>query len=123
MSAWILGLARSRWGGRWIGWLFTHMSFLLPLDRLVETSTLVAFHHPKPAYPVHILIVPKRAYASLLEVAPGDTDFLADVIETVQKLVRDLDLEPGGYRLITNGGPFQEVKQLHFHLVGGDPLG
>lgn len=115
----MMRLARSRWSGRWIGWVFAHMSFLLPVDRLYETGTLVAFRHPRPAYPVHILIVPKRQYASLMEVSSEDSAFLAELIETAQKLVRDFNLEEGGYRLIANGGPFQEVQQLHFHLVGG----
>ncbi|MEZ4510613.1 MAG: hypothetical protein R3C62_01950 [Chloroflexota bacterium] len=36
------------------------MSFLIPVQRLRETATLLAFHHPKPSYPLHILLVPKR---------------------------------------------------------------
>jgi histidine triad (HIT) family protein len=93
------------------------MSFLIPLERLHETETLVAFHHPRPAYRVHVLIVPKRAYASLLDLPPEDSPLLRDLMEAVQLLVKQLGLEKGGYRLIVNGGPFQEVKQLHFHLI------
>ncbi len=119
MIAWVMRLARSRWTGKWMGWVFTHMSFMLPVERLHETETLVAFRHPSPAYPVHILIVPKRAYASLLEVPTEDRAFLTDLIATTQKLVRDLNLESQGYRLIANGGRFQDVGQLHFHLVAG----
>ncbi len=100
-----------------VGWGFIHMNFILPVQRLRETETLLAFHHPRPAYPVHILIVPKRAYASLLEVPPDDVAFLADLMETVQALVRELGLEQTGYRLIANGGAYQEIPQLHFHLV------
>ncbi len=119
MSAWIMRLARSRWAGRLIRWVFAHMSFILPVERLYESDTLVAFRHPQPSYPVHILIVPKRAYASLLDVPAGDSKFLADLMTAVQKLVRELGLEQQGYRLIANGGAFQDVAQLHFHLVAG----
>ena len=119
MSAWFLRLARSRWAGKWIGWVFAHMSFILPVDRLYESESLVAFRHPKPSYPVHILIVPKRAYASLMEVPAQDSAFLTDLMGAVQNLVQELDLEEAGYRLIANGGAFQEVGQLHFHLVSG----
>jgi histidine triad (HIT) family protein len=111
------GVVGSRPVGRLTGWIFAHMSFLIPFERLHETETLVAFHHPNPAYRVHVLIVPKRAYASLLELPPDDSQLLREVIETVQLLVKQLGLEKGGYRLIVNGGPFQSVKQLHFHLI------
>ncbi len=118
VSRMLLGMARSRWAGRAIGWAFAHMSFALPLQRLRETETLIAFHHPAPAYAVHVLIVPKRAWASLLEMESGDADFLRDLLATVQSLVRELRLE-GGYRLILNGGANQDIPQVHFHLVAG----
>ena len=93
------------------------MSFLISGQRLRETDTLIAFHHPQPSYPFHVLLVPKQAYASLLDVPPQATDFMSDLIETVQSLVREFQLESSGYRLITNGGPYQDVPLLHFHLV------
>jgi histidine triad (HIT) family protein len=110
-------LARSRLGRFLVGFLFTYMSFALPLDRLRETPTLVAFHHPRPSYPVHILLVPKRPIANLMEISEADRDFLADLVATVQSLVREFGLEAAGYRLISNGGPYQDVPQLHFHLI------
>ena len=39
----------------------------------------------------------------------------------VQSLVAELDVEGPGYRLIVNGGGYQGVPQLHFHLVSGAP--
>jgi histidine triad (HIT) family protein len=93
------------------------MSFLIPAQRLYETDTLVAFYHPHPAYALHILIVPKRAYASMLEVKPEDGAFLRDLVLAVQALVGSLGLEKKGYRLITNGGTYQDVAVLHFHLI------
>lgn len=113
-------LARSKKAGPLISWMIAHMSFLIPGQRLRETETLLAFYHPRPAYPVHILLLPKRPYPSLLALPPDDTHFLADLLQTVQSLVAELNLESSGYRLITNGGPFQDVPHLHFHLVAGD---
>ena len=93
------------------------MSFAMPVQRLRETGSLIAFHHPQPTYPVHILLVPKKALASVSELTPADAAFLVDLFQTVQDLVRELGLESGGYRLIVNGGKAQDVPQLHFHLV------
>jgi histidine triad (HIT) family protein len=100
---------------RWIGWIFAHMSFAIPVKRLRETDTLMAFRHPKPAYPFHVLIVPKKAVASLTELDPADTAFLTNLYSTVQSLVDEFKLP--AYRLIVNGGEFQDFPQLHFHLI------
>ena len=112
-----LSLARSTLGGLMLGWMFAHMSFAIPVKRLRETDTLLAFTHPKPSYPVHILLVPKRAIGSLMELSSNDMDFYADLVQTVQSLVAELELEACGYRLVVNGGEYQEVGQLHFHLI------
>ncbi len=95
----------------------SHMSFAIPVERLRETETLLAFHHPQPGHPVHILIVPKEPFGSLLDVPPEAGDFLRDLLETVQLLVRQYGLEDHGYRLIVNGGDYQHVPHLHVHLV------
>ena len=118
----MLSLARSALGRYLIGWVFARMSFLIPVQRLRETATLVAFHHPRPGYAVHILIVPKRAIASLAELTAADQDFMADLFACVQGLVAELGLEAAGYRLIANGGKYQDVAQLHFHLISGESL-
>jgi diadenosine tetraphosphate (Ap4A) HIT family hydrolase len=31
--------------------------------------------------------------------------------------VSELELERAGYRLVVNGGKYQDVAQLHFHLI------
>jgi diadenosine tetraphosphate (Ap4A) HIT family hydrolase len=102
---------------RMIRWVFRHMSFAIPVKRLRETSSLMAFYHPQPVYPFHILLTTKRSYTSLMDVPIEDTTFMREVLETVQSLVREYKLEESGYRLITNGGVNQEIPQLHFHLI------
>jgi len=75
----------------------------------------MAFHHPKPAYPFHVLLVPKKAVASLRDFDSTDTTFLTDLYSTVQSLVDEFQLS--AYRLILNGGEVQDFPQLHFHLI------
>lgn len=116
MSFW-LRVARSPLTRFIIGWSFAHMSFALPVRRLRETPSLLAFHHPHPSYAVHILLVPKRAIGDLSELRPADSDFMVDLFATVQSLIKEFSLEQKGYRLIANGGKYQDVPQLHFHLI------
>lgn len=115
----IFSLARSSFGRRFVGWFFANMSFVIPVKRLRETETLMAFHHPRPVYPVHILLVPKRPLANLTSISESDTDFMTDLFTTVQSLIVEFKLEVDGYRLITNGGPYQDIPHLHFHLISG----
>ena len=103
------------WIRRVIGWMFEHMSFAVPAKRLRETKTLMAFYHPKPSYRFHVLLVPKKAVLSLKEFDPADSLFLTDLYSTVQSLVDEFHLS--AYRLIVNGGEYQDFPQLHFHLV------
>jgi histidine triad (HIT) family protein len=117
----MLALARSRFARRVIGWIFASMSWAIPVKRLRETDTLLAFYHPKPSYAIHILIVPKRSIGRMVELSAAHSDFLVDLFATVQSLVAELGLEYGGYRLICNGGAYQDVPHLHFHLVADSP--
>ena len=98
-----------------IGWMFARMSFAIPVKRLRETETLMAFHHPKPSYPFHVLLVPKRVVKTLMEFDSTDSAFLTDLYSTVQSLVDEFHL--ASYRLIVNGGEYQDFPQLHFHLI------
>ncbi len=98
--------------------LFSRMSFAIPAHKLRETSTLLAFRHPQPAFPFHLLLIPKKAIPSLMDLDPTeDAPFLSDLFATVQSLVTEFHLEQGGYRLIANGGEYQDFPYLHFHLV------
>lgn len=96
---------------------FKHMNNLLPYERLIVGNYWEAVHHPKPNYPLHILILPKTSITSLIQ-APKDTSgFYWDLFSLVQELIIMFDLEKRGYRLITNGGSNQSLPQWHWHLI------
>jgi len=97
------------------------MSFIIPVEKLRETPSMVAFFHPSPNYPFHVLLVPKRSYRSLMDLPSQDEDFIHDLFEQTQSLVREFGLEKTGYRLIANGGTYQEAPILHFHLISELP--
>lgn len=91
------------------------MPFAIPAKRLRETEALLAFHHPKPAYPFHVVLVPKQTVPSLMEFDPTQSEFLFDLFAAVQSLVTEFRLP--AYRLIVNGGEYQDFPYLHFHLI------
>ena len=120
VSKLLFSVAKSRVGTLITGWSFAHLSAFIPVDKLYETEWVVAFRHPKPSYPTHILIVPKRQIQSLLALTEADLPVLGEVVKTAQHLARTLTLEEKGFRLIVNGGAYQDVMQIHWHLVSGE---
>jgi len=109
-------IARWKIVGRLIGWVFEHMPNLLPVKRILETDNLLVFEHPKPVYALHLLIIPKKAISDFSKV-DGDSEIWKQLPAVVASLVKKFNLQNDGYRLITNVGEYQEVAQLHFHLV------
>lgn len=95
------------------------MSLVVPARRLREADTLLAFYHPKPSYPFHVVLVPKRAVSSVMELDSTHSEFLTELFSTVQSIVTEFQLS--AYRLIVNGGEYQDFPQLHFHLISEGP--
>ena len=60
--------------------------------------------------------MPKIAIRAFSDLEPG-SPFLADLVIAAQSLVAENRL--ASYRLIVNGGEYQEFPHLHFHLVSG----
>ena len=123
LSKFLFAVAKSRVGELIIGWSFAFMTFLIPVDRLYETERVVAFYHPKPSHHTHILIVPKHRIRSLMAVTEAEIPIIQDVILATQHLVKELGLEEGGFRLVVNGGAYQDVMQVHWHLISDDESG
>ncbi|MBI4733042.1 MAG: HIT domain-containing protein [Chloroflexi bacterium] len=95
-------------------WMLNTLPFALPVKRLRETDNLLAFFHPKPDYPFHVIILPKKAVRTFSNLDAA-SPFLADLVSAVQSLVAEYHLP--AYRLIVNGGEYQDFPHLHFHLV------
>ena len=110
-------LARRPALGRAVGLGFAHGSGLLPVRRVLTTDRVLVFYHPKPAWPRHLLLVPKRPIGTLLDLAaPGNAAYLPAILLAARCVIADLGLGQGRYVLCANGGPRQDVRQVHFHL-------
>lgn len=110
-------IGKTRSGAVLIGFVFEHLTTLLPVKRYYEDNDLIAFKHPQSCYPLHILIVPKRRLAGIDELTELDTGFFFNLINCVNLLIEKMGLREGGYQLILNGGSHQVIPQLHFHLI------
>lgn len=94
----------------------------IPAKIVDETPGCLAFHDVTPQAPVHILVIPKKHFASLA--VSDDPALLGEMLDLVRRLAKREGIEEGGYRTVinTNKDAGQSVDHLHLHLLGGRKL-
>ena len=98
----------------------------IPAKRVYEDEWALAFYDTNPQAPVHVLVIPRKAWRSWADFSAGAGDAeIAGFVRAIGAAARHLGLEVPGYRLLTNAGldAHQEVPHLHVHLFGGRHLG
>ena len=86
-----------------------------------ETERVLAFYHTRPAYPLHIVVIPKQHIPSLLEI--DDDALLAELFGVIKAVAAQVVAEHGAARVVTNLGAYQDSKHLHWHVISGQALG
>ena len=96
----------------------------VPARRVYEDDDCVAFHDLTPQAPVHVLVVPKRHVATLLEAVDEVPAWLGRLQQAAVEVAKRSGLEAGGFRVVTNCGADggQSVWHLHLHVLGGRRL-
>ncbi len=98
----------------------------IPCTPVYEDDYALAFPDINPQAPVHILVIPKGDYVSAADFAANaPPEMITGFMRALGKVAAAAGLEDSGYRLISNAGPdsHQEVPHLHYHILGGQPVG
>ena len=77
-----------------------------PVVGVAETDACLAFHHTRPAYPVHIVVIPKQHVPSLVDLGTADEALLFALLALVRAVAADVLAEHGACRVITNLGSY-----------------
>ena len=93
-----------------------------PINKVLETDAVLAFHHTRPFWPVHIVVIPKRHFGSLLTLEEADDALLIEIFGVIKQIAARVVEEHGAARILTNLGEYQDSKHLHFHINSGAPL-
>jgi histidine triad (HIT) family protein len=88
-----------------------------------ETDNVLAYHHTRPFWPVHIVVIPKRHVSSLLTLEVSDAPLLLELIEVVREVAQQVVTDHDACRVLTNLGNYQDSKHLHWHVSAGEPIG
>lgn len=93
----------------------------IPGNVVYENDKVYAFRDINPQAPVHVLIVPKKHMANILEC---DADTAAALTDAVRVIAAQEGVSESGFRIISNCGHdgAQSVNHLHVHLLGGRTL-
>ena len=90
-----------------------------PVEKMLATKNVFAYHHTRPFWEIHIVVVPKAHVDSLLTV---ENDLLAELLDVAKKVAANVVNEKGAARVLTNLGNYQDSKHLHFHVYSGERL-
>ena len=90
-------------------------------DFVYQDGSVVAFRDINPRAPVHILIVPRKHIATLLDATVEDHKLIGEVFSVANRLAEEHGVAKSGFRVAVNcgAGAGQSVFHLHFHLLGG----
>lgn len=93
----------------------------IPADIVFEDDNVLGFRDVNPQAPTHVLFIPKRAIATLNDLADADAELVGRLVLAATAYAKQQGLDDDGYRLVINcnedGG--QSVYHLHLHLLAG----
>jgi histidine triad (HIT) family protein len=86
-----------------------------------EDDQVFAFEDIDPQAPVHVLIIPKKHIATLMEVPDQEEALMGRMVLVAKKIATLKNVHHRGFRLVINCNPEggQSVYHLHLHLLGG----
>jgi histidine triad (HIT) family protein len=92
------------------------------VSRVRETANVLAYHHTRPYWPTHIVVIPKEHISSLLTIETTHSALLLELIEVIREVAAEVVAREGACRVLTNLGHYQDSKHLHWHVSAGEPL-
>ncbi|MEW2503651.1 histidine triad nucleotide-binding protein [Amycolatopsis sp. CA-161197] len=97
----------------------------IPADVVYEDDRTFAFRDINPQAKVHVLVVPKKRYRNVGELAASDPELLSAVVLSARKVAELEGIVESGYRVVfnTDGDAGQTVFHVHAHVLGGEQLG
>jgi histidine triad (HIT) family protein len=91
----------------------------IPAKIEFEDDRYIAIHDIQPTAPAHLLVIPKRAIATLNDLTPADAELVGGMFLVARDLMHKLGHRD--YRTVFNCGPGaqQSVFHLHLHVLAG----
>lgn len=88
----------------------------LPIYKVYESENVIGLLDHEPFNDGHILILPKSHRQEFTELTVQEHLEIQQVIQILSGVVHKL-VKPDGISILQNGGIFNELGHVHFHLV------
>jgi len=94
----------------------------IPAKLVHQGDSVIAFDDINPQAPTHVLIIPKKHFENVGELAANDPLALKELFIAAKEIAASRAL--AGYRTVFNTGAEagQSVFHAHLHLIGGRAL-
>jgi histidine triad (HIT) family protein len=86
-----------------------------------QDDRIIGFTDIRPQAPVHILLIPRKHIAGVLDIESEDRALIGELFQVAARLAREKGIADSGFRVVVNSGADagQSVFHLHYHLIGG----
>ncbi len=93
----------------------------VPSKIVYEDDRVLAFHDIAPQAPVHILVIPKKHYSTLLDMKEDDMELVGYIFKIIKKIAAEIGVDKRGFRVVMNCNQEagQTVYHIHFHILAG----
>lgn len=94
------------------------LSGKLDVQRVYEDDRVLAFHHPRPAASIPV-VVPKSHVPSVLQPTALDGELLTSMVRAIQATATGLGLMDGeGFYVRANAAAPGVTPHMHWHVLG-----
>ena len=92
----------------------------IPANVVYSDDEVMAFRDIAPRAPIHVLVIPRRHFVSLMDLGDEDTPLLGRMFAVIREVARRDGIAESGFRVVSNAGRDggQTVDHLHFHVFG-----
>ena len=96
----------------------------IPSNIVYEDEEILAFKDIAPQAPIHIVVIPKKHIEKITQIQREDEALIGKIYSVINQIAKEQGIAEEGFRVIINCGENggQEVKHIHFHLLGGTKL-
>ena len=92
----------------------------IPANVVYSDDEVMAFRDIAPRAPIHVLVIPRRHFVSVMDLREEDTPLLGRMFAVIREVARQDGIAESGFRVVSNAGRDggQTVDHLHFHVFG-----
>ena len=100
------------------------MAGSIPATIVYKDDLVIAIEDIAPQAPHHLLIIPRKHLATLLDLTDEDNALVGHIYQVAAKIAKQRGIADDGFRVVANcnEGAGQSVWHIHFHLLGGRKL-